>query len=131
VLAVRSDEVSVFVACEEASSVTVVLKAGRTVLPEGALSKYALTVAVSPPEAAFVRKDCVTTVVAAVPTIVELDAVDTARVSAKVDAFAETAERPPRVNAAAATSATRLKLVFVDIIFLSEKVEPETFSDPA
>jgi len=35
------------------------------------------------------------------------------------------------VIATAATAAMRLKLVFVDIIFLSEKVEPETFPDPA
>jgi hypothetical protein len=43
-------------------------------------------------------------------------------------AFAgETAENPPIANAAAATSAMRLKLVFVDIIFLSRKVAEKNF----
>jgi hypothetical protein len=42
-------------------------------------------------------------------------------------ANADTAENPPIVNAATATSATRLKLVFVDIVFLSRKVEFGTF----
>jgi hypothetical protein len=42
-------------------------------------------------------------------------------------ALAETAEIPPIANAAAATSATRLKLVFEDIVFLSRKVEFGTF----
>ena len=41
-------------------------------------------------------------------------------------ALADTAEIPPIANAAAATSATRLKAVF--IIFLSEKVDWEHFS---
>ncbi|PZN74853.1 MAG: hypothetical protein DM484_20195, partial [Candidatus Methylumidiphilus alinenensis] len=49
----------------------------------------------------------------------------TAAVGADATAFAETAEIPPIANAAAATSATRLKAVFVDIIFLSEKVDWE------
>ena len=42
-------------------------------------------------------------------------------------ACAETAENPPRVSATAATAAMRLKLVFVDIIFLSEKVDLKNF----
>jgi hypothetical protein len=48
-----------------------------------------------------------------------------------VAALAETAEIPPIANAAAATSATRLKAVFVDIIFLSDKVDWEHFSRSA
>jgi hypothetical protein len=42
-------------------------------------------------------------------------------------ACAETAENPPRVSARAATAAMRLKLVFVDIIFLSRKVAIKNF----
>jgi hypothetical protein len=42
-------------------------------------------------------------------------------------ACAETAENPPRVSATAATAAMRLMLVFVDIIFLSEKVDLKNF----
>ena len=43
-------------------------------------------------------------------------------------AFAgDTAENPPIAKAAAATSAMRLKLVFVDIIFLSRKVAIKNF----
>ena len=49
-------------------------------------------------------------------------------VNAPTAAFAETAENPPRVSATAATAAMRLMLVFVDIIFLSEKVDLENFS---
>jgi uncharacterized membrane protein YkvA (DUF1232 family) len=47
--------------------------------------------------------------------------------SASVAAFAETAENPPKVSATAATAAMRLRLVFVDIIFLSEKVDLKNF----
>jgi hypothetical protein len=42
-------------------------------------------------------------------------------------AFAGTAENPAIANADAATSAMRLKLVFVDIIFLSRKVAEKNF----
>ena len=42
-------------------------------------------------------------------------------------AFAGTAENPAIANADAATSAMRLKLVFVDIIFLSRKVAIKNF----
>jgi hypothetical protein len=42
-------------------------------------------------------------------------------------AFAGTAENPAIANADAATSAMRLKLVFVDIIFLSRKVDSGNF----
>ena len=44
-----------------------------------------------------------------------------------VAALADTAENPPRVNAAAATSAMRLIDVFVDICFLSIKVTDGNF----
>jgi hypothetical protein len=48
--------------------------------------------------------------------------------AAVTDAFAEgTAENPAIANADAATSAMRLKLVFVDIIFLSRKVAIKNF----
>jgi hypothetical protein len=47
--------------------------------------------------------------------------------AAFVAAFAGTAENPAIANADAATSAMRLKLVFVDIIFLSRKVAIKNF----
>jgi hypothetical protein len=46
-------------------------------------------------------------------------------------AFAGTAENPAIANADAATSAMRLKLVFVDIIFLSRKVDSGNFPSSA
>jgi hypothetical protein len=48
-----------------------------------------------------------------------------------VAAFAGTAENPAIANADAATSAMRLKLVFVDIFFLSRKVAEKNFSPAA
>jgi hypothetical protein len=43
-------------------------------------------------------------------------------------ALAATEVNPPIANARAAIALTRLKLVFVDIVFLSRKVEKENFS---
>jgi hypothetical protein len=44
---------------------------------------------------------------------------------------AEMTEKPPSAKADAATSAMRLKLVFVDIVFLSRKVAGKNFSPAA
>jgi hypothetical protein len=82
-----------------------------------------VAVVVKPAEAAT-RPASLKVVDAAVPTVVvavlepNVVPVDSAP---KVAAFAATAVIPPIANAAAATSATRLKAVFVDIIFLSRK----------
>jgi hypothetical protein len=46
-------------------------------------------------------------------------------------AFAGITDNRPKPNADTATSAMRLIDVFVDICFLSLRVEPEAFSDPA
>jgi hypothetical protein len=69
-----------------------------------------------------------TPVVADVAAVAEPAAV---MLSEVIAALADTAEIPPIAKAAAATSATRLKAVFVDIIFLSEKVDWEHFSRSA
>jgi hypothetical protein len=53
--------------------------------------------------------------------------VDHKNVPVVTTAFAGTAENPAIANADAATSAMRLKLVFVDIIFLSRKVDSGNF----
>jgi len=63
-------------------------------------------------------------VVAVSPTEIDALAVPMVRVSPKTDALADGAtERTPRPNAATATSAMRLKVVFVDILFLSVVVK--------
>jgi hypothetical protein len=73
-----------------------------------------------------------TTAVATVPAAVApVPATALVEVREAPEALAETAEIPPIANAAAATSATRLKAVFVDIIFLSDKVDWEHFSRSA
>ncbi|MEY4232910.1 MAG: hypothetical protein RL144_1110, partial [Actinomycetota bacterium] len=54
----------------------------------------------------------------------------TVDVPASTSALAGATDRTPAPNAATATSAMRLKLVFVDIIFLSI-VDPETISGSA
>jgi len=70
--------------------------------------------------------------VVAVPTAVETEDVIVVVVPKYTSpnvlaAFAGTAENPAIANADAATSAMRLKLVFVDIIFLSRKVAIKNF----
>ena len=75
--------------------------------------------------------ETVSATVVATPVVAEDVAVaDPAAVmlSEEIAALADTAVIPPIAKAAAATSATRLKAVFVDIIFLSEKVDWEHFS---
>jgi hypothetical protein len=52
---------------------------------------------------------------------------ETSACAVTASAFAGTAENPAIANADAATSAMRLKLVFVDIIFLSRKVAIKNF----
>jgi hypothetical protein len=72
------------------------------------------------PAAVAVTKSTVATVeVAAVRKI--------GSVGVPIAAFEGTAENPAIANADAATSAMRLKLVFVDIIFLSRKVAEKNF----
>ena len=57
---------------------------------------------------------------------------DTDKMSAAVlAAFAGTTDNRPKPNADTATSAMRLIDVFVDICFLSFRVEPRRFPDPA
>jgi len=46
-------------------------------------------------------------------------------------AFAGITDKRPKPNAETATSAMRLRVVFVDIYFLSEKVGFKTFLNPA
>jgi hypothetical protein len=92
-----------------------------------------VTVAVS--EAPVATEEKTTFAVAAEPPTVAVEATTevpsaafTSESANMPAAFAETAENPPRVSATAATAAMRLMLVFVDIIFLSEKVDLENFS---
>jgi hypothetical protein len=86
------------------------------------------TVAVSADDVSEANPFIVIVFVAAVPTTPALAAAPNEIESAVgAAAFAETAENPPRVSATAATAAMRLKLVFVDIIFLSEKVDLKNF----
>ena len=67
-------------------------------------------------------------VVAVSPNVIEEELELKVRVSPITEAFAAGAtERTPRPNAATATSAMRLKVVFVDILFLSVVVM-KTFS---
>jgi hypothetical protein len=61
------------------------------------------------------------------PGVLIAMAVELAVLPASAPACAETAENPPKVSATAATAAMRLKLAFVDIIFLSEKVDLKNF----
>jgi hypothetical protein len=75
-------------------------------------------------------KVVVTLVVTAVPTVVEPVADESVIVSACTAAFEGATERRPRPKAATVTSATRLKVVFVDICFLSI-VDPRTIRGSA
>jgi hypothetical protein len=63
-------------------------------------------------------------VAAIVPVVLEYNKVE-------ASAFAGTTDNRPKPNADTATSATRLIDVFVDICFLSLKVELEAFSNSA
>jgi hypothetical protein len=65
--------------------------------------------------------------VKAVPAVAVVGNVPTSNVPSVAPACAGTAENPAMANADAATSAMRLKLVFVDIIFLSRKVAEKNF----
>jgi hypothetical protein len=94
-----------------------------TVIPAGASVYDNATVIVS--EDVSCKKDTVALTVTAVPTVVEAVAAERASVSACTAAFEGATERTPRPKAATATSATRLKVVFVDICFLSI-VDPRT-----
>jgi len=49
----------------------------------------------------------------------------------KTAAFAGTIDKRPKPNADTATSAMRLRVVFVDICFLSIKVDSEAFPESA
>jgi hypothetical protein len=105
------------------------VKVGRTELPDGELNNETVTVMVS--EATpLPMKVCVNVVEAAVPTVTVVAAGERAKVSDCVVADEGTTERRPKPIAATATSATRLSVVFVDIIFLSI-VALETFSRAA
>jgi hypothetical protein len=68
--------------------------------------------------------------VTAVPTVAVLVADVSVNTSDCTAAVAETAENEPSVKAATATSAMRLKVVFVDICFLSI-VDLENFPSSA
>jgi hypothetical protein len=99
---------------------------GRTALPAGEEIKNAVAVVVS--LLADGKKVSVATIEAVAPEETDEDAAEIERASEYDVALADTAEIPPIAKAAAATSATRLKAVFVDIIFLSKKVDWEHFS---
>jgi len=79
-------------------------------------------------EPRFEVNSTVAVIVAVSPTCTEAEEALKVRVSALPPALAAGAtERTPRPNAATATSAMRLKVVFVDILFLSVVVM-KTFS---
>ena len=79
--------------------------------------------------AAAAINDCVTVTEAVSPAEIADEVADTVKVSelATIAADEGATERTPRPNAATATSAMRLKVVFVDILFLSVVVM-KTFS---
>jgi hypothetical protein len=60
-----------------------------------------------------------------VPTEIEV------AVTAELATGIEIAESVPKLKAETATSAMRLRVVFVDICFLSIKVDPRAFPEPA
>jgi hypothetical protein len=98
---------------------------GTAMFVAGAEIRAAVIVPASP--LACARNVCVTATWLLTDEVAATAELETASVSAVGAAFAETAENPPRVSATAATAAMRLKLVFVDIIFLSEKVDLKNF----
>jgi hypothetical protein len=57
------------------------------------------------------------------PGLIDVALADTVKVSSVTAADEGATERTPRPNAATATSAIRLKVVFVDILFLSVVVK--------
>jgi hypothetical protein len=89
---------------------------GSATLVAGELVTDAVTVIAS--VSAVAMNDWFSTTETAVPAVVVDVAADAVKVSAWC-AVAETAENEPSVKAATATSAMRLKVVFVDICFLS------------
>jgi hypothetical protein len=92
-------------------------RTGRAVLPAGidAIDTVAVTVSPVPVE----RYVCESVTDAAAPGTAEAVRVEAVNVSACGTAVEGTTESIPKPNAATATSATRLKVVFVDICFLS------------
>jgi hypothetical protein len=101
------------VACAE-----VIDNVGSAVDVEGELSTATVAVAVSDVESVS-RNVSVIAFVDATPVVAVLVADAKVRTSDCTAAGAETAENEPSVKAATATSAMRLKVVFVDICFLS------------
>jgi len=91
---------------------------------------WLVTLIVIESAAAAAINDCVTVTEAVSPADIAAEVADTVKVSelATIEPADEGAtERTPRPNAATATSAMRLKVVFVDILFLSVVVM-KTFS---
>jgi hypothetical protein len=95
---------------------------GTVAFPAGPLRTDKVTVIESP---LLPRNDCVNVAVNAVPTGVVPVAAEIDNVSDCCTADDGTTERRPKPKAATATSATRLKVVFVDICFLSISQEQE------
>jgi len=110
-------------------TVEVSVSVGSEVAVIGALRSTAVAVFVS--EIAEARNETVTTEVVATPTVVDDVATDNVVESADGAADAGATDvRTPSPNAATATSAMRLKVVFVDICFLSI-VDLENFPSSA
>jgi cytoskeletal protein RodZ len=102
---------------------------GRAPLVAGELIRDTVIVEVSPDAAA--TNELVTILVTAVPTVADDVAEAAVKVSAcPIAALEGATDITPKPNAATATSATRLKVVFVDICFLSI-VDPRTIPDSA
>jgi len=120
----------VFATVTAAFTVSEAVNLGITAAPAGSFVAETVTVRVSPLTAAPDKNVPVKVAVAVSPVRIAAVEAEIASVSACDTACDGATERTPRPNAATATSATRLNVVFVDICFLSI-VEPRTIRDSA